>query len=166
MSEKKKELALRRATEADCRFLFELRNDKTVRMNSFQTDEILYEQHEKWLKRKLASPDSEIYILLLDEVNVGQVRIDVTDGIGEISYALCSEARGHGYSKWMLAQTEQEMRRTKACRELFAEVKRENTASRKIFQSLEYREEPAEFGYCYRKRIEEQCAKSVRRNEE
>ena len=36
-------LTLTRATEEDCRFLYDLRNDEDVRKNSFQTETFSYE---------------------------------------------------------------------------------------------------------------------------
>ena len=38
-------LTLTRATEEDCRFLYDLRNDEDVRKNSFQTETFSYESH-------------------------------------------------------------------------------------------------------------------------
>lgn len=148
-----KNLILRRAMKEDCRFLFELRNEDEVRKNSFQTDMISYEQHQAWFQRKMRDADTRIYILLLEEVRAGQTRIDIVNRQAEISYALCREARGYGYGKWMLTEIERMLTEESLCAELVAEVKQENIASRRIFQALGYAEETAEFGYCYRKKI-------------
>lgn len=147
-------LRLRKAEEKDCRFLFDLRNEEEVRKNSFQTQLIPYEQHEIWFRRKLAEEQTKIFILEQGQQPVGEVRIDICDGEAEISYALCKEARGHGYSKWMLAELERRAGEEFWCRGLIAEVKTGNTASRKIFQFLKYREKETEFGYQYEKDFE------------
>lgn len=144
-------LMLRRAEEKDCRFLFDLRNEEEVRKNSFQTQPIPYEQHETWFRRKLSEKQTKIFILELEQQPAGQVRIDICGEKAEISYALCRGARGHGYSKWMLSELELRARKDGWCSGLIAEVKRENIASRKIFQSLEYRETVTEYGYLYEK---------------
>lgn len=144
-------LKLRRAEEKDCRFLFDLRNEEEVRKNSFQMQPIPYEQHETWFRRKLSEQQTKIFILEQGQQPVGQVRMDICGGKAEISYALCKSARGHGYSKWMLSELELRAREAGWCRGFTAQVKRENTASRKIFRSLQYREIVMGFGYLYEK---------------
>ena len=41
-------LTLTKATEEDCRFLYDLRNEEDVRKNSFQTESFSYESHVAW----------------------------------------------------------------------------------------------------------------------
>lgn len=103
-------LRLRRAEKEDCRFLYELRNEEEVRKNSFQTGIFSYEDHVAWFERKLEEKNTRIYILEQDGERIGQARVDLEGQNGEISYALCLRARGHGYSKWMLGSIEEELR--------------------------------------------------------
>lgn len=145
------DLMLRRAEEKDCRFLLDLRNEEEVRKNSFQTQLISYEQHDVWFRRKLSEEQTKIFILELGQQPVGQVRMVLCGRKAEISYALSKAARGHGYSRWMLSELELRAREAGWCSGLIAQVKRENIASRKIFQSLQYRETVTEFGYLYEK---------------
>lgn len=95
-------LTLTRATEEDCRFLYDLRNEEDVRKNSFQTETFSYESHVAWYKEKLGDKQTQIYVLKQDGENIGQARVDLHGVDGEISYALCQKARGYGYAKWML----------------------------------------------------------------
>lgn len=147
------ELNLRLADSDDSRFLYELRNDTDVRRSSFQTAEIPYEHHKEWFAKKLQDKNSRIYIMEENGHMIGQVRVDRQGKKAEISYALCKEVRGRGLSRWMLLQLESRIREAGFCRELIAEVKRENTASRKIFQALGYKETAEEYGFSYRKEI-------------
>lgn len=147
------ELNLRLADSDDSRFLYELRNDTDVRRNSFQMAEILYEHHKEWFAKKLLDKNSRIYIMEENRCSIGQVRVDRQGQKAEISYALCKEARGRGLSKWMLLQLESRLGEEGFCRELIAEVKGKNTASRKIFQSLGYKETEKTYGFGYRKEI-------------
>ena len=146
-------LRLRRAEKEDCRFLYELRNEEEVRKNSFQTGIFSYEDHVAWFERKLEEKNTRIYILEQDGERIGQARVDLEGQNGEISYALCLRARGHGYSKWMLGSIEEELREQAVCRKLIAEVKRENIASQKIFETLSYIAVPADYGYVFEKKI-------------
>ena len=68
-------LTLTRATEEDCHFLYDLRNEEDVRKNSFQTETFSYESHVAWYKEKLGDKQTQIYILKLDGENIGQARI-------------------------------------------------------------------------------------------
>lgn len=145
-------LRLRRAEKEDCRFLYELRNEEEVRKNSFQTGIFSYEDHVAWFERKLEEKNTRIYILEQDGERIGQARVDLEGQNGEISYALCLRARGRGYSKWMLGSIEEELREQAVCRKLIAEVKRENIASQKIFETLSYIAVPADYGYVFEKR--------------
>ena len=146
-------LRLRRAEKEDCRFLYELRNEEEVRKNSFQTGIFSYEDHVAWFERKLEEKNTRIYILEQDGERIGQARVDLEGQNGEISYALCLRARGRGYSKWMLGSIEEELREQAVCRKLIAEVKRENIASQKIFETLSYIAVPADYGYVFEKKI-------------
>lgn len=150
---KEQGLSLRRTTLEDCRFIYDLRNEETVRQNSFHSEIIPYEQHEQWFAKKVKHPMVRMYILMFGEERIGQVRVDIEGEDAEISYALCDEARGHGYSKWMLSETERQLTGEGCCSHLIGEVMRENIASRRIFQSLGYDETETEFGYFYRKDI-------------
>ena len=104
-----------------------------------------------WFERKLEEKNTRIYILEQDGERIGQARVDLEGQNGEISYALCLRARGHGYSKWMLGSIEEELREQAVCRKLIAEVKRENIASQKIFETLSYIAVPADYGYVFEK---------------
>lgn len=148
------ELELRRTTAEDCRFLFELRNDEAVRKNSFQTDEISYEQHQNWFSKKIVDENVLMYILAFKKEKIGQVRVDIENREGEISYALTESARGKGFATWMLQKLEEELQQEKRVKTLLAEVKEENIASRKIFLKLGYEEMKTTFGYSYRKDID------------
>lgn len=146
-------LVLRGARKADCRFLYELRNEEMVRRNSFYTHTIPYEQHKRWFFEKMQRADVEIYILEKEGMPIGQVRVEVTGEEAEISYALVKDARGHGHARWMLARLEHLLAGRNACLELVADVKQGNAASSHIFQSLCYEECEQKYGYQYRKRI-------------
>ena len=146
-------LTLTRATEEDCRFLYDLRNEEDVRKNSFQTETFSYESHVAWYKEKLGDKQTQIYVLKQDGENIGQARVDLHGVDGEISYALCQKARGYGYAKWMLRCMEERLREQAFCRKMTAEVKRENIASQKIFEGLSYSSVSTDYGYIYEKEI-------------
>ena len=150
-----RELRLRPADAQDCRFLYELRNDPLVRAGSFHTEEIPYEQHQKWYEQKRKNENCRIYILEDAGALVGQVRADRDEWgeSAEISYAIAERARGKGYASWMLAAAEEQLSEKGFCRELLAEVKNDNIASQKVFRKLGYEEQREDYGFSYRRAI-------------
>ena len=148
-------LHLRPADAQDCRFLYDLRNDPLVRTSSFHTEEIPYEQHQKWYEQKRKNENCRIYILEDAGAPVGQVRADRDERgeSAEISYAIAEWARGNGYASWMLAAAEEQLSEKGFCRELLAEVKNDNIASQKVFQKLGYEEQREDYGFSYRRAI-------------
>lgn len=147
-----KEYVLRKATLEDTDFLFELRNDPTVREQSFQTDKIQYEDHKKWLDQKLKTNYVRIFILEYQNEKIGQVRVDIDEKkkSGNISYAVKREWRRKGLGTWMLKSAEK-MLDDIVLMELIGEVKRENIASQKVFRRLGYDEKKTDYGYIYKK---------------
>lgn len=153
--DRRRGLHLRPADAQDCRFLYELRNDPLVRAGSFHTEEIPYEQHQKWYEQKRKNENCRIYILEDAGAPVGQVRADRDERgeSAEISYAIAERARGKGYASWMLAAAEKQLSEKGFCRELLAEVKNDNIASQKVFQKLGYEEQREDYGFSYRRAI-------------
>ena len=146
---------LRGATIRDTDFLYELRNDPSVREQSFQTDKIVYENHKKWLKEKLEKNDVLIFIMEHCGEKIGQVRIDMDKSgkWGNISYAVRKDYRKKGAGTWMLKKVEEMLYRS-GLQGLVGEVKRNNVASQKVFQRLGYNEKVTDYGYEYSKILE------------
>lgn len=143
---------LRKVTKEDLQLLFDWANDSLVRMNSYHTEPIEFSTHEKWLAGKLADINCCMYILTDENEGTcyGQVRGDLEEGKIEIDYSIGKEYRGHGLAKKMLALFEKELPNGSI---LYAEVKKENPASTKVFESLGYMKEEKESIFVYRKQV-------------
>lgn len=132
---------LRRVERADVELFFKWVNDPDVRANSFNTDLISWESHQKWFEDVLADDSVCIYVLMQDDFPVGQVRLVFEDSKWQISYSIASAYRGQGYGKIILQLAENELISNGHTGEkLFAEVKINNTASLRIFNRLDYAE--------------------------
>lgn len=55
---------LRKATIADMDLLFEWANDPLVRQNSFTTEKITYEEHQRWFWKALERENFQQYIYM------------------------------------------------------------------------------------------------------
>nr|WP_295903181.1 UDP-2,4-diacetamido-2,4,6-trideoxy-beta-L-altropyranose hydrolase [uncultured Bdellovibrio sp.] len=85
-------VSLRLATVEDAQFLYELRNDETVRSVSISNTMFSYESHVAWLQKRISS-EVPLYIVLYKGERAGQVRIDSDF---TISIAIDSRFRGLG----------------------------------------------------------------------
>ena len=72
-------------------------------------DVIDLESHKKWLSKKLSQRECHMFIMMDGQDKVGNIRVDVTDDAGEISYLIAPEKRKKGYGKKIIALVEKEM---------------------------------------------------------
>ncbi|MCR5209305.1 MAG: GNAT family N-acetyltransferase [Lachnospiraceae bacterium] len=133
---------LRKALETDCRLYFNWANDSAVRAASFSQDEIKWDDHVKWFKKKLKDEDAELFVCMDFLRPLGQVRIerDEDDPVkAYISYSIDEALRGRGVGKKMLILAEKEIGGAdNGINKLVAKVKPENKASLKVFEALGY----------------------------
>ena len=147
-------LSLRRATIEDARDVLRWRNDPATRENSFNKAEIDLNSHLAWFERKLNQKECLMFIMMDDGQKVGNIRLDVTDGVGEISYMIAPEYRGKGYGKKMLILLEAELNEIGAdVKTLTAFVLKDNIASMRCFLDNGYTGEDAGDSFCYSKML-------------
>ena len=141
------ELFLRKATSQDRDLLFNWANEPLTRKNSFNSDLIEYETHCEWFSEMMSNNNQYQYILvcknadLVGTVDVGQIRVDVDEGIGKISYSIDEVYRGYGFGRRVLCLIKSSIK--KDCpniQKLIGEVKPNNIASIKSFMEEGYEE--------------------------
>ena len=143
------ELTFRAASEEDCDWWLELRNEASVRENSFDTGIIDKDTHSKWFSAKLADPDEKLYVFMKGDSRVGQLRLSKSGDDALVSYAVCSEARGMGVGTAMIARACELAARELAGSDglmLKAEVKADNKASARIFEKCGFERSVSENG--------------------
>lgn len=135
-------LNLRRAEKRDAKEYFHLVNDLLVRRNSFNDENIGWENHCKWFTHKLDSYSSVMLVAEQSNVFVGQVRFDLNpeDRNWMIDFSIVRDYRGKGYSKMMLSQAiHYIVQEAQEGIVLQAHVKTENLPSRRVFESLGFK---------------------------
>jgi len=142
-------LTLRPVTAGDVDLLFRWANDPLVRNNAYSSELIDYSTHKQWFTNKLKASSCSIFILTDGNTNFGQVRGDIRGNHTEIDYSIDDSFRGRGLAKKMLVLFEQEA----VTDFLYAEVKKNNTASQRVFEKLGYKKSEREDIYIYKKRI-------------
>ena len=154
----------------DAKLLYEWKNDKETIENSITKRGVTMEEHLNWLQGVIHNSNRQLYILDVDGVSVGQLRLDLevmpatevngtkdatkkTEITAEISYGLGAEHRGKGLGKVLLEQAET-LADLFCIGELTAEVLPHNVASQSLFKKLGYVEEKKEELYIYKKKFQ------------
>jgi spore coat polysaccharide biosynthesis protein SpsF len=79
---------LRNVENTDMGDLFKWRNHPDIRKNSFNTDTLLWVEHERWFKEKSKDPNSKIYVACYEDEKIGMVRFDEKDDVIKVSVML------------------------------------------------------------------------------
>lgn len=132
----KNKLFLRDAVQSDAELLFCWVNEQNVRNNSVRQDPIIWDNHLKWYNNKLKDSESKIFILCVENISLGQIRIDKSEFYWDIDYSIDYKFRGMGLGNELVR-----LLLEKFCLFKFrATVKKENLASIKVFTKLGFKE--------------------------
>lgn len=112
--------------------LFEWANDPLTREMARTQDRIEPAGHVTWLASRLGSPDCRIWIALIDDTPVGQVRLDRDGEAAEIDFSVAPEKRGQGYGGAILASLHR--RHAPGVDRVYGEVKDKNRPSANAFR--------------------------------
>lgn len=146
----KEEFQLRKATKEDMDLLFQWANDPVTRQQSFSTKTISYEEHVQWWEKMEQSPNQVQYIFCVNNEPVGQVRVTIKEKVGEIGYSIKKEMRGLGLGKKMLKILVETFHEEHPdIDSLIGLVKKENTSSKRCFESLGFQEVFSQFEFNY-----------------
>lgn len=129
------DIDLKEAKKNDCELLYTWVNDKIVRNNSFNSNYIEYKTHREWFEKKLSSYNTLIYIAYLQNAPIGQIRIDIEDGIGLINYSIQTTYRGNGYGTNLLKTTIELLKNNSNLNMIVGKVKVNNIASQRAFKN-------------------------------
>ncbi|MCM1082999.1 MAG: GNAT family N-acetyltransferase [Clostridium sp.] len=97
---------LKNVCENDRDLLFQWVNEKQCRENSLHSAAVSYAEHCEWFAEKMSDSTCQMYIYYVDETPIGQIRIDLKNGEGYISYSVANEYRGQGHGSHMLQLAE------------------------------------------------------------
>jgi UDP-2,4-diacetamido-2,4,6-trideoxy-beta-L-altropyranose hydrolase len=132
---------IRQATTSDCDLYWHWVNDPEVRQSSVNSVSITREEHQKWFNDKLNDSSTTLYLVESSLGQIGQVRLDKSGQHYVISYSIGRQFRGLGLGEILLANAIEVFRESRGF-SLIGEVKKENIASAKVFEKLEFQEIP------------------------
>ncbi|MBA4407775.1 hypothetical protein C0389_10905 [bacterium] len=131
---------LRNASDDDAMQVFNLSNERSVRINSVDQSPIKWQEHVQWYTEKI-NDENCIYLLAFNGSDefVGQVRFDFKGDEAVIGISLNKSFRGKGLSSPLLIKSSFQLLKNKPnIKSILAYIKPSNTASIKAFQSAAY----------------------------
>ncbi len=131
---------LRKALDVDTMTVFNLSNERSVRLNSVNQTQIKWQDHLQWYKERIN--DNNCFFLLAFNGNdefVGQVRFDIKLNYAVISISLDKKFRGKGLSSPLLIKSSfQCLKEKPKVKSILAYIRPANTPSIKAFASAAY----------------------------
>ena len=129
---------VRNANNKDMELFWVWANDGQVRINAINKEPITIETHSRWFQTKLSNCKCTLYLILVENRPVGQVRFDIEENFARIDYSIAKQFRGRKIGKTLLKEAiSKYWSRNKI--KLLGEVMPHNIASEKIFKSLGFR---------------------------
>jgi UDP-2,4-diacetamido-2,4,6-trideoxy-beta-L-altropyranose hydrolase len=137
---------VRHVHSLDESLLIEWANDPETRRNSFNPAPIRPETHKQWFKAHMESPNKPHFYIVqaMGSIPLGQVRFEDHGPEWEIHFALAPMFRGLGLGRRFLTAALRTFRTEVPQDVIFGQVKDENFASKRIFESLGFEIRPSE----------------------
>lgn len=132
-------ISIRPCKKSDCRFLWNLRNEKSTRSSAFSEDYIGYPGHVKWFKEKIEDERSYIFIILKDRRRIGQVRLEIGENrSAEVDIGIVEAEQGKGVGSLVLKLVCLQGLQTLDLKEIIAHIKKENISSFRAFENADF----------------------------
>lgn len=132
-------VTLRPARTADADRVLEWRNDGDAVRFSVTGRRVCKAEHRRWFTALLADRHVRLWIAEEAGATVGQVRLDVTDGVGTVSIAVAREHRGRGIAVTMLHAMLEVVAADGDLRRLKALIHPDNVSSLRAFERAGFR---------------------------
>lgn len=127
-------IKIRNANIEDIDTYFNWANEDAVRKLSFNSEIILYSEHEIWFNNCLKDKNCFMYLFFIT-TEIGQVRIQKIEADQSIiSISIDENFRGRGYGVQMLNMSIESFRKYFPKSVISAYIKIENVASKNIFE--------------------------------
>lgn len=134
----KDQISLRKAAFDDLELIFQWINDVEVRRASFSQKSISWEEHKNWFLSKLKDSNHKYYLVILNNIPVGQIRFEINGNESKVSVLVEKSHRGTGVGAQIISLGTREIFNTTSVSIIHAYVKTENIASYKSFIKANY----------------------------
>lgn len=131
-------MKIERATMAECRFVYDLAVEPSVRRMSTDPRQFSFEEHQGWYASRIADPDVLFLIGHAPDGPVGYVRYARHGNAAEVAIAVARDLRDRGYARELLRVGDERAFSELAVSSLIALVLPPNEASRTLFSRAGY----------------------------
>jgi len=136
---------LKKADFTDIEFLFYLRNIPEYYKYYTHPKPVQWEEHINWIMPILLGVDRrDLYIIIVEDIKAGQIRIDFSADMAEISISLVEHFRGKNIAPVALEKAIEKAKKEKEVKTFRAHVHQDNIASQKLFEKVGYQIEMQE----------------------
>jgi len=133
-------LKIRPVTTEDCTVIWKWRNDPDVRMASFSSEPIIWEDHLSWFESRMQKNDCKMFVAhLKNGTTVGQIRYDIKASEAEVSIVIAPNYRDLGIGSSLLRLAVKEIFKNARVKRVNAFVKKYNISSRKAFENAGFK---------------------------
>lgn len=130
-------MVLRTAEPIDIHDVYELSNENEVRKNSFNSNHIEFEDHEKWFKNKIEDQDNIFLIIKSGNDFLGQVRFDLAENDATISISIAKNFRELGLGGNILEESIKYLKvNSPNIKIIKAYIKESNKKSVRLFEKM------------------------------
>jgi UDP-2,4-diacetamido-2,4,6-trideoxy-beta-L-altropyranose hydrolase len=130
------------AIASDCELYWHWVNDPEVGQSAFNSESIIWEEHQKWFNEKLNDPSTTLYLVESTLGPIGQVRFKKFGQHFIISYSISRQFRGLVLGREFLTVVIEVFHESHRF-SLIGEVKESNRASAKVFEKFKFQELPS-----------------------
>jgi len=125
-------IKIRDANISDANLIYEWTNDPLTRKNSFNSKQIEWEDHIKWLEMKIKDEKYFIYIFEAENKPIGMVRFESNE-YAVIGVTIAPDFRGKGFGSEIIKLGCERFSLTNK-QKILAYIKTANSSSIKVFQ--------------------------------
>jgi len=130
---------IRRAKKEDSKRIWQIRNHPLNRKQSHNQEEITFDSHDKWfIDKYFKNKDNYCFVLQENNKVIGYCRFDLDNNAYIVSIALDPDYHGKGFGSKLLKKSLKEIKKIKKDAVIFAEVKKENIPSIKLFERCNF----------------------------
>ena len=131
-------LKIENATMAECRFVYDVAVEPSVRRMSTRPGAFSFEEHQRWYAERLSDSATLFLTGSNGHDHVGYVRYKRDGRTAEVSIAVASRHRGRGYGTELLRLSDDRAFGALGVDTIIALVLPENAASRRAFTQAGY----------------------------
>jgi RimJ/RimL family protein N-acetyltransferase len=133
------QFAIRAATPEDVELYLHWANQPDVRQSALNSEPILPENHRKWFASRLTSQCTKLYVGMIHNIPVAQLRFDLHDEIWEIDYSVDPDYRNRGIGEILIRKgMKQLLEEVNTDCIVVGLVKPTNLASAEVFKKLHF----------------------------